>query len=559
MPAADRFGIEVNFLTGRYVATSHNDRQKPEWPPHPARLFSALVAVWADADEPDQSEREALEWIESQQKPPEVAASGAVPRKVVSHFVPVNDTTVIDGSWYERKAKFVCDLTDRLRRELASSEGEVTKRAAQIQKKLAKERNVESQVGRTGRTNPSSAVQMLPDHRGKQGRFFPSITPDDPRVTYLWDNRPPDVLCDALDRMLGRVTRLGHPSSLVSCRVILDPPNADFVPGEGGESMRNVRRGQLEELERQYRHHRGVLPRSLPYTDVRYRVPLGTSLPERQREPDTAGEWIVFEFAHESRSLPAVRSVEVATALRAAVFHYTRDPIPEEISGHRPDGTPTAAPHVAFLPLPYVGFEHADGRLLGAALSVPNAMSGAARKELFRAIGNWEEANSQEDLKLVLGPLGVIRMSRLRGPAVTVSLRPDIWHRPSRRWISTTPVALPRHPGPLGRGTPSARARAWRAAEAAVVAACAHVGLPEPSAVEVSLMPFVAGARAVSLFPPFVQGGRDGKPVRRQLVHAAVTFEHPVSGPLMLGTGRFLGLGLMRPVRNDPHKDGADA
>jgi len=36
--------------------------------------------------------------------------------------------------------------------------------------------------------------------------------------------------------------------------------------------------------------------------------------------------------------------------------------------------------------------------------------------------------------------------------------------------------------------------------------------------------------------------------VRRQLLHASVVFEHPVAGPLVLGAGRFLGLGLMRPV-----------
>ncbi len=88
------FGIEVNFLTGRFVATCHNDRRQPEWPPHPARLFSALVAAWADADEPDSAERAALKWLESQ-APPGIAASEAVPRSVVSHFVPVNDATII--------------------------------------------------------------------------------------------------------------------------------------------------------------------------------------------------------------------------------------------------------------------------------------------------------------------------------------------------------------------------------------------------------------------------------------------------------------------------------
>ena len=40
MATAERFGIEVNFLTGRYVATCHNERRQCEWPPHPARLWA---------------------------------------------------------------------------------------------------------------------------------------------------------------------------------------------------------------------------------------------------------------------------------------------------------------------------------------------------------------------------------------------------------------------------------------------------------------------------------------------------------------------------------------
>ena len=51
------FAIAVELLCGRYTAMQFNDRTRPEWPPHPARLFSAMVAAWADADEPDPAER----------------------------------------------------------------------------------------------------------------------------------------------------------------------------------------------------------------------------------------------------------------------------------------------------------------------------------------------------------------------------------------------------------------------------------------------------------------------------------------------------------------------
>ena len=188
-----------------------------------------------------------------------------------------------------------------------------------------------------------------------------------------------------------------------------------------------------------------------------------------------------------------------------------------------------------------------NGRIMGLAVSVPDTVGGAAQRALYRAVGNWERAVKQGVLKLVLGSQGVCRLSRVRGPAALVSLRPGIWNRASSRWVSATPIALPRHPGRFGGDTVRSRAKAWALAESAVAVACRHVGLPEPISVEVSRSPFLAGARPAGHFPAFSQNGRDGRLLRRQLVHAVVTFEHPVTGPLMLGAGRFFGLGLMRP------------
>ena len=548
MGSAKTFAIEVNFLTGRYVATYYNDRQRSEWPPHPARLFSALVAAWAE-DGGDPTEREALEWLEAH-GPPNIGASEAVPRTVASHFVPVNDSSIIGSQ--TRRAKKVYDLMDQLEKEVISSQGEITPKASRIQERIAKEQDVGKQVTVVGKTPMSSAIAMLPDRQGaKQERTFPSVTPDDARVTYIWESAPPESVDKTLDALLQRVTRLGHSSSLVSCRVTLEPPEANHRPSVSGESMRTVSRGQLAELERQYIRHGGNKPRSLPYTDVRYTTGVDGEQPEAASEPNTAGEWVVFELAANSRFFPSTRTVDLATAMRGAILRYAEEPIPAEISGHRNDGTPIDGPHAAFLPLPYVGYSHADGRILGMALSMPKSMSDAASRALLRAIGRWERAVPRHPypLKLTLGRDGTAHMLRLRGPAVIVSLRPSIWQRPSHRWVSATPIALPRHPGRLVGGTAAAQAKAWEQAGATVAAACSHVGLPAPLSVEVSLRPYIAGARPARHFPAFSQKGRDGKPVRRQLVHASLTFDKPVTGPLMLGAGRFMGLGLMRPMR----------
>ena len=551
MNSNGKFGIEVNFLTGRYVATYHNDRKRWEWPPHPARLFSALVASWAE-DGGDLEERKALEWLEAQE-PPAIHASEAVPRTVASHFVPVNDVSIIGRALQTRKAGRISKLLNELDDELVASHGEENKRTSRLQDRLAKERDVEKQVTDVGKAPSSSAMAMLPDRQGgKQERTFPSVTPDDSRVTYIWKEAAPESVCETLDELLQRVTRLGHSSSLVSCRVNPEPPEARYTPGETGESIRAVSRGQFAELERRHALHRGVKPRSLPYTDVRY-----TTVVEQPEAgplvPNTAGEWVVFEFAASSRFFPSTRTVDLATAMRAAILRYAEEaeePIPTEISGHMSDGAPVSGPHVAFLPLPYVGSEFADGRILGMAVSVPRSVGDAARKSLFRAIGEWERATPRHPypLKLTLGREGAAHMIRLRGPADVVTLRPRVWQRPSRRWVSATPIALPRHPGRLVGGTAAAQAKAWELAEATAATACEHVGLPEPSDVEVALRPYIVGARPARHFPAFSQRGRDGKPVRRQLVHASLTFKQPVSGPLMLGTARFLGLGLMRPM-----------
>lgn len=59
------FAIEVEFLLGRSVATDPSQRDLAEWPPHPTRLFSALVDALGDvADEDARARAEsALRWI----------------------------------------------------------------------------------------------------------------------------------------------------------------------------------------------------------------------------------------------------------------------------------------------------------------------------------------------------------------------------------------------------------------------------------------------------------------------------------------------------------------
>lgn len=543
--------IEVTLLTGRYVATAHHDRREHEWPPHPARLFSALVATWADSDEPDPAQRLVLEWLE-RQDPPEITASqdgDVAVRRAVSIFVPVNDASVVAGAQYRARAGRLADFFDQYENELESSGGELTHSAERLRDKIDKERSVESLVASAGKTNPDSAVQLLPDGRIKQERHFPSVVPADPRVVYRWDAEPDASTRAALDGLLVGVTRIGHSSSLVTCRLTDDAPESTLRPGAGSLVLRCAQRGQLAALEAEHQRHEGVHPRALPFVGVRYAEPseVGDSSSTAVR-PDNAGSLVVFEIPVEQRRFPTIRTVELTEALRGAIFHHADDLPPEGLSGHLPDGRPSRYPHVAFLALPNIGHDYADGRIMGLAAMLPASLPEDAVQAAYRAIGAWEQAGPRDRCRLTLGGGQVIDLRRRQPPFELSTLRAGTWSRPSSEWISATPIALPKNPGRLTSGSPAARAKAWTAAEEQVRQSCLHVGLPEPAAIAVSLDSLIPGVRSAGQYPAFVQGTRRGDGVRRRLVHAAVRFDQDVSGPLVLGSGRFLGLGLMRPV-----------
>ena len=265
------FGIEVTFLTGRYVASSFNDRRQPEWPPHPARMYSALVAEYVEAGFRSE-ERVVLEWLESLGSP-EIYAPAAENRSVVGNFVPVNDSAIVSIDKYHHIVGQVEQLSDQIK-ETCKSNGQSTK-VERLQRNLDQRINFANSLAEHAKkTSPNSAVKMLPDHRTKQLRYFPSSTLESPRVFFIWRVLCPEPKANILDELLSRVTRLGHSSSLVSCRFTDRPQIANYtLSSHGGNSvmLRGIRTGQLEELIKHFEVHQGFKPRVLPYEIVEYR------------------------------------------------------------------------------------------------------------------------------------------------------------------------------------------------------------------------------------------------------------------------------------------------
>lgn len=88
--------ISIEFITGRCVAAAVSDRDKPEWPPHPGRLFMALSAACFEIGENDEQVA-ALQWLACLPAP-DILTSDYQARSTVKFYVPVNDKLTVNKS-----------------------------------------------------------------------------------------------------------------------------------------------------------------------------------------------------------------------------------------------------------------------------------------------------------------------------------------------------------------------------------------------------------------------------------------------------------------------------
>jgi CRISPR-associated protein Csb2 len=532
--------IEVELLTGRYAATAHNDRGRGEWPPHPARFFSALVAALHDHNDVNQDERDALLWLEREDAPSlRVDAESKVGRRQVQQvYVPINDVTLGgDEAIREAEAKLAEAKTPAAKRKVEAALEKANQEALAVADKPP------------GKAAIKTAMALLPERRTRQVRTFPVVLPETPTFAFLWPNADPSPHRAALERLCARVTRLGHSSSLVRCALANSDLKPTLVPSEEGEVvLRVVSPGQLDRLEQAFGHHQAVQSRVLPARSQRYGVSFSNAKPSPQASSVfSSTDWVIFERVGGSRPV-ASRSTDLARALRSAMLELHGSPdLPAALSGHAEVG-PTAQPHVAFVPLPSVGNEHADGALMGCALVLPRDLARNHRELLLRLIAKWEKERSDERGNLTLAggtlPPFLVRRVDLSAKA---ALDPNRWCRASRRYITATPIALDKNPGNLRSNHHGTVRKAALEAQQNISDACLRVVGARPSSVAVSLAPLLPGAQHVRDFLPWP--GRPGRAPRVR-VHADIRFEAPVRGPLLLGAGRYFGLGLCLPVED---------
>ncbi|MCE9564494.1 MAG: type I-U CRISPR-associated protein Cas5/Cas6 [Planctomycetes bacterium] len=538
------FALGIEFLMRRAIITRIDNREEPEWPPHPDRVFMALVASWGESGE-DADQRAALEWLET--LPP---AALAVPletskRTPFTSYVPVND----DGS----------------------------------------------PVGSKG---PFGAMGSIPIGRNRQARQFPAVVPASPTFFLRWDVDVPANVRPALERICAGVTYLGHSASPVRGWVADEAPDATLVPVDERATMKlrvfgpgrlkylegrfnrvaietyssldnevNLLTQQVqaatgkaktklkEDLRKAIETRDAQSPNGPPQT-LRPQPSLWQGYAPPRPKPDAGvfedGPFDAALFVF--RELPGNRRYAlescgiVAEAIRKELMYRHGSNPPEWVSGHAADGSPSKQPRPAYLPLGFVGHEHAGGHLLGVAVAVPRDFEHT--EELFKLLGKHDGKNLHEIeaevpfLSLIvknphldnreIGRFDLELDERPEGRR-QFTLKTFTWTAPAFVWTTVTPVMLPQFP------------RRDLTPEEVIAKACVDAGYPEPIAVRTSFAPLMQGvphSRAFHVKP------RNGRPPR-PLTHAVIEFPTKVRGPVLIGAGRYAGYGLCRPGQED--------
>lgn len=256
------------------------------------------------------------------------------------------------------------------------------------------------------------------------------------------------------------------------------------------------------------------------------------------------GSW---PLAQASRLVILLRDLAV-DRLRNALRDRTLE-IERVVIGRKADGSddgPTAL-RVRIIPLPSIGHYHADRQIRRVLVEVPPGCPFRA-SDIFWAFSGLElvDRETGEILDLVLTPATDEAMLKHYGAADRV--RSGVWH-------TVTPVALPesarrRRIDPVNLAKEvkdgAERVKEQARAAAALVQALRHAEVrTRVDAIRVQREPFEANGERVEMF---AKGTRFAK---ERLWHVEIAFREPIAGPLVIGDGRFMGLGVMAPVAGD--------
>lgn len=364
---------------------------------------------------------------------------------------------------------------------------------------------------------------------GKESSYV--LFPGDhwPQVHYLWplpNGAPPESLFPLARRLLA----LGRGVDQASCHAsVLAQEEAERLPGllwrpvPQGPPQRHPHRvpvsGSLEDLLTAYASWRQRLashklyhpPRAPRVFATVYYFP-ETQLPPRPFAFFRLPEGLAFRQENAAKLAAMVRGLCIARAREDGLENAET-----YVAGHVGAATHTP-PRFSYLPLPSIGHPHADGLLRRVLVAEPFGGDGAMARWAERALHNTalrdEDGNILGWLRAVWQPDGVL--SRYLGPG--------------RLWRTVTPVILPGHDD-----------RKPQKALKLVKEALSHASIPQEAVEDVILQkaPFWPGSSHPSRYfrPHYLRC--------LPAWHVRVLFRDPVTGPLAIGAGRHVGLGLL--------------
>lgn len=492
------FALSVELLMGRAVITRVDNREEPEWPPHPDRIFMALVAGWGETDQ-DEQQRAALEWLESQGAPSIRAALGNSVRTACISYVPVNDS---------------CSP-------------------------ISKKGKVETPLG------------SLALGRARNGRSFSTVVPHEAVFSLVWPVDLPDQHRRAMESLCAQVTYFGHSATPVRMWVEPNPGTPELTPTEEGAKyhLRVPTSGRTATLVHRFEANLRPLP-------AKWQGYIAAGPDEDERETVVDGPFdpgVIVLRRVDGRSFTLESCGMIADCIRRTLMKRHGDNPPEWLTGHALDGSPSRVRRIAYLPLAFVGREHADRHLLGFAIAVPRDSDEAIVKELFHLLGDHGGRDVRgEPLEVEVGspylslavqpatdaqPVGQwdLELDETNERNPRVNLRPSMWTGPARVWSTVTPIILPRFP------------RRGLSAESVVAQACVDAGYPEPTKIYLGKDSIIPGVPHAKQFHRRTKPGIPPRP----LMHTTLEFANPLRGPVILGAGRYMGFGFCRPHRDD--------
>ena len=487
--------IAVRFHEGRYHGWDDGFDGANGWPPSPGRLFQALVSASAEGAAIPASDESALKWLEALE-PPRIAAPPVRRGRAVKLYVPNNDLDTVGGdparlgeirvSKHWRPCFFDAEQPVLYVWDFESG-GEEAARISAIATRLYQLGRGVDMAWASGQVlERDEAEAVLECHAGPIRQPAGAGETATPQLGTL------DSLLDRHRRKRRRLTTVG--AGRKSRQLFTQPPKASF------------RRTGYD-----------ALPRCLHFE---LRRPEGTFAPR-----------------------PLVSVTLLIAGLRDAAAARLQESLPdksqlfEKLIVGRGAGPADLALRIRLIPVPSMGTPHTDPSIRRILVEIPTDCPIRA-DDLAWALSGLEPRDPQtgEIWPGRLVSTNDVRMGqRFMGPARTFKSVTPLALPTARRRIDSARVADDAKGG-------VERADEERSAAGAVVQALRHAGVrASPVDVRVQREPFqLRGERAEGFAP----GTRFQK---ERLWHASVTFPKPVAGPLLLGDGRFLGLGLMSP------------